>query len=102
MGRLILAKETIPTKHIVKRAGHRELFDARKLYASVYAACLSVRTPEGEAELVAAQVQQLVEEWLERKHEVTGHDIRIQATKHLKVYNPDAAYMYRAHRELHL
>ena len=97
-----MAKETKPTRHIVKRAGHRELFDGRKLYASIYAACLSVRSPEGEAELVAAEVQKRVEDWLERKHEVTGHDIRVQAAKHLRVYNPDAAYMYRMHRELHI
>ena len=97
-----MAKETVPTKHIVKRAGHREPFDGRKLYASIYAACLSVRSPEGEAELVAEKVQGLVEDWLEKKHEVTGHDIRVQAAKHLNAYNPDAAYMYRKHREMHL
>ena len=27
------------TKHIVKRAGHSESYDTKKLYASVYAAC---------------------------------------------------------------
>ncbi|MDX1766152.1 MAG: hypothetical protein R3313_04340 [Candidatus Saccharimonadales bacterium] len=97
-----MAKSINPTKHVVKRAGHRELYDGRKLYASIFAACLSVRTPVGEAELVAAQVQQLVEDWLERKHEVTGHDIRLHAAKHLKAFNPDAAYMYRSHRDLHL
>ena len=89
------------TKHIVKRAGHNEEYDGRKLYASVYASCLSVKTPEGEAELVAEKVEEMVEKWLDSKHEVTGHDIRRQAAKHLKAYNPDAAYMYENHRELH-
>lgn len=88
-------------KHIVKRAGHTEEYDGRKLYASIYSACLSVKSPEGEAELVAAKVQEEVEKWLEKKHEVTGHDIRRHASQHLSAYNPDAGYMYRTHRELH-
>ncbi len=89
------------TKHIVKRKGHSEPFDTRKLYASIYAACLSVRTPEGEAELVADSIVKYVNEWLKPKHEVTAHDIRTQATKQLEAYNPDASYLYGAHREMH-
>ncbi len=88
-------------KHIVKRKGHSELYDIRKLYASIYAVCLSVRAPVGEAELVAEQVTEHVGKWLELKHEVTAHDIRTQATKHLAAYNPDASYLYGLHRGLH-
>jgi transcriptional regulator NrdR family protein len=87
-------------KHVVKRKGHSEPYDVRKLYASIYNVCLSVRTPEGEAELVADRVVKHVSEWLEKKHEVTAHDIRVQATKHLAAYNTDAAYLYKVHRDL--
>lgn len=88
-------------KHIIKRKGHTEPYDQRKLYASIYAACLSVRATEGEAELVADRVCKDVEVWLEKKHEVTAHDIRRIASQHFEVYNPDAAYMYKYHREFH-
>lgn len=88
-------------KHVVKRGGHSEPYDIKKLYASIYSVCLSVRTPEGEAELVAERVVKHVGQWIEKKHEVTAHDIRVQATKHLKAYNPDASYLYGVHRELH-
>jgi transcriptional regulator NrdR family protein len=88
-------------KHIVKRKGHSEPYDIKKLYASIYSACLAVRTPEGEAELVAERVVGHMNEWLEPKHEVTAHDIRTQAAKHLKAYNPDASYLYEVHRSLH-
>ncbi|MGH7196817.1 MAG: hypothetical protein ACREGJ_03585 [Candidatus Saccharimonadales bacterium] len=85
--------------HIVKRKpGHSEPYDERKLYASVYASCLSVRTPAGEAELTAAKVCQDIQPWLKTKHEVTSTDIRTHASKHLQVYNPDAAYIYLHHR----
>lgn len=89
------------SKHIVKRHGHTEKYDERKVYASVYASCLSVRSTEGEAELVAEKVTRRINDWLQAKHEVTAHDIRRQAATHLEVYNHDAAYMYKNHRELH-
>lgn len=84
---------------IVKRMpGHNEPYDERKVYASVYAACLSVRTPTGEAELTAACVCRDLLPWLKNKVEITSRDIRHQACAHLKVYNPNAAYMYLRHR----
>lgn len=85
-------------KHIVKRAGHTEQYDDKKLYASIYAAALSVREPGGSAELIAERVIKDVGDWIEQKHEVTSNDIRHQAAKHLNVYSPDAAYMYLHHR----
>jgi transcriptional regulator NrdR family protein len=85
-------------KHIVKRAGHTELYDNRKLYASIYAAALAVREPAGSAELIAKEVVDRVEEWLGSKHEVTSNDIRVQAAKHLKAINEHAAFQYKHHR----
>lgn len=85
-------------KHIVKRAGHNENYDDRKLYASVFSACQSVREPMGSAELIADRVSKDMAVWIEKKHEVTSNDIRLKAAKHLSVYHPDAAYMYLHHR----
>lgn len=85
-------------KHIVKRAGHSEKYDNRKLYASIYAAALAVREPAGSAELIAREVVEQVEDWLADKREVTSNDIRQQASRHLAVINPDAAIQYKHHR----
>ncbi len=85
-------------KHIVKRAGHTEAYDERKLYASVYASALSVREPVGSAELIAGEVVKLVEEWVGARSEVTSNDIRHQAAHHLKAINPDVAFQYLHHR----
>lgn len=85
--------------HIVKRTpDYTEPYDERKLYASVYAACLCIRTPAGEAELTAARICQEIAPWLADKTEVTSTDIRRKTGHLLKVYNPDAAYMYERHR----
>lgn len=85
-------------KHIVKRAGHLETYDERKLYASVYSACLAVREHPGSAELIAEEVVSEFGKWLEQKHEVTSNDIRRKAAEHLKAINPDAAHIYVHHR----
>jgi hypothetical protein len=85
-------------KHIVKRAGHNESYDPRKLYASIYAACLSLREPAGSAEIIANEVTSQVESWLQSKHLVTANDIRRQAANQLQAINPDIAYQYLHHR----
>lgn len=85
-------------KHIVKRGGHVESYDERKLYASIYAASIAVREPAGSAELIANEVVKTVNNWLGTKHEVTSNDIRRIAGNHLRVINPDAGYQYVHHR----
>lgn len=83
---------------IVKRHGRIEEYDIRKLYASVYAACLAVREPVGAAELISEKVCDDVAEWLKAKHTVTSADIRRVAGQHLHAYNANAGYIYRTHR----
>lgn len=85
---------------IVKRDGKRpsESFSRTKLHASIRAACLSVRSPEGEAETTASNVCDAVIIWLETKPEVTSNDLRRKATETLESFHPEAAYLYKHHR----
>lgn len=85
---------------IVKRGGRRpsEQFQRDKLHASILAACLSVRSPEGVAEMTARNVCDAVIVWLETKPEVTSADLRRIASKTLDVHHPEAAYLYKHHR----
>lgn len=85
-------------QHIVKRSGHSETFDNRKLYASVYSACLSVHEHSGSAELIAKEICDDVEAWLADKAEVTSNDIRKRAGRILHDIQPDAAAVYTHHR----
>lgn len=84
---------------IIKRSGSRpsESFQPGKLKKSLVAACLSVKTPQGQAETIAKTVVDSVESWLRSKPEVTSSDLRRIAAKHLKVHHPDAAYMYETY-----
>ncbi len=85
---------------IIKRDGKRpsEHFDRNKLHASIRAACLSVRSPEGEAEMTASRVCDALMAWLETKPEVTSNDLRRKATATLQKHHPEAAYLYQHHR----
>lgn len=85
---------------IIKRDGQRpsEDFSREKLRVSILAACLSVRTPVGQAEAIAHSVSDSVISWLQNKPEVTSHDLRRIAAKHLHAQHPDAAYIYQQHR----
>ena len=89
-----------PVIDIIKQDGRRpsESFSKEKLHTSIVAACLSVRTPVGQAEAIAHAVSASVVAWLENKPEVTSHDIRRMASKHLHTHHPDAAYIYEQHR----
>jgi transcriptional regulator NrdR family protein len=88
------------TTVIIKRKGQRptETFNRDKLHQSIVAASLSARAPEGQADNIAYAVTNYVLEWLESRPEVTSHDIRLVATRHLRAHHPDAAYLYEQHR----
>lgn len=71
-----------------------ENFDRKKLHASIVAVCLCVYTPEAQAESTAHSVCDAVIDWLQQHPEVTTQDIHTITTKHLRVYHPEAAYLY--------
>jgi transcriptional regulator NrdR family protein len=85
---------------VVKSEGQRptESYQRDKLHASVLAACLSVRSPEGEAETVTGKVCDAVEKWLANKPEVTSGDLRRKASETLEIHHPEAAFLYKHHR----
>ncbi len=90
------------TIDIVKRREQRpsEGFKREKLHASVSAACLCVRTPEGQADLTASTVCEAVIAWLKTKPEVTSDDLRRKAAGAIMVLHPEAAYLYQHHRRV--
>lgn len=87
-------------KHIVKRNNTVEQYDERKVYASIYAACLSVHEPTQTAKLIATKVTDNVTGWISKRSEVTSNDIRKTAADYLKNINPHASYLYANHRIL--
>ena len=87
---------------VVKRGGKRasEQFSRDKLHASIYATCLSVRSFDGHASDTADHVCNIVLSWTDNKPEITSADIRQQAAKALEKVHPDAAYLYKHHKQI--
>ncbi len=75
-------------------------FEPLKLHQSVLAACYAVRSLEGEAHLTAQHVCERVIRWINTKTEVTSNDIRRVTSAFLRVYHPEAAYVYENYKEI--
>ena len=86
--------------HIVKRKGHTEEYDERKVYASSHAAVLNVHETQKVAEDIAEKVSKDVSNWIKDKKEVNSSQIFDEVTKSLAKYNKDASFMYNTHRDV--
>lgn len=85
----------------VKRAGHLEAFDDRKLYGSAYAACLNAHLPEQQCELVAGKVLKEVKSHLKKHGEkISSSHLSILVHDALEKHDEDAAFLYRTHLDL--
>jgi len=84
----------------VKRRGHTEEFDERKVYASCYAACLSSHVPHVEAEKISEKVSRDIKTWARKKKLVNSTEIFNKVIAMMKKHNRDAAFMYETHRDI--
>ena len=85
---------------IVKRKGHTELYDERKVYGSCFFACRNAHLSEKEAEEICSKVCAEAAKWLKAKKIVASSQIFRFLTKELKKYNEDAAFLYETHRDI--
>jgi transcriptional regulator NrdR family protein len=84
----------------VKRRGHTEAYDARKVYGSILYACFSAHVKEKQAEKIAMSISDDITKLVEKSHTITAHEIFYEVTKRLKKHHPEAALMYETHRDL--
>ena len=86
---------------IIKRGKRpNEEFSPDKLHQSIVAACLSVRTPAGQADEIAKSVTLDVMHWCETRPEITSSDIRRHASKLFRSLHTDAAYVYEQQKTI--
>ncbi len=88
------------SRHVVKRRGHVEPFDERKIYASVYEACHATQLSTKQAEKMAASVTLTIQKWAEKKDHLNAHEIHQVVVKALKKHHADTAYMYEHHKNM--
>ena len=85
---------------IVKRRGHSEKYDDKKVYASCYYACMSAHVPEEQAEKIAKDCMKKINSWMRNKKQTTAHQIYKVTTTTLKKHDKNAAFMYETHMDL--
>lgn len=87
--------------HVVKRrGGHTEPYDNHKVYASCYAACVSVHLPKEKAEEISAMVTDDLDKWIDAKDQVASEEVFKRVTKALALYNKEAAVFYETYRDV--
>ncbi len=89
---------------VVKRKGRREEYDERKIYGSVYAACISVNANEKKCEIMAAAIAKKITAWIKQGAKkgicVDTRQISARVAAELKKHDKDAAFMYETHRDI--
>ena len=94
------ASKKRPKHHIVKRQGHKEPYDERKVYGSCYAACVGTHLTKAEAEKICTIVTREVTKWVKKQKEITSDDIFKKTAETIKLMNEDVAFMYATHRDI--
>lgn len=82
---------------IVKRAGHKERFDERKLYASIYAACMSMQHSEKSSEKIASEITRKVKKLIFKKENINSNHIRKIVISSLKQISKEISFAYEHH-----
>ncbi len=82
---------------VVKRRGHEEPFDEKKVYGSVYAACASADRDEKTCEQVAEEVTERVAEEVAESDRISAEDIRETVTAELAGRDDELKFYYEKH-----
>ena len=85
---------------IVKRKGHSEIYDERKVYGSCFFACRNAHLSEKEAEKICSKVSESVTKWIAKKKTASSGEISRFLAEELKKFNVDAAFLYETHRDI--
>jgi len=86
--------------HIVKRKGHKEKFDEKKVYGSVYWACKTAHMGNDECESVAGKVLTSLKKEIKDKSEIDSNKIFEFVGNELEKHHKDSAFMYKTHRDI--
>ncbi len=85
---------------IVKRKGHKEVYDEKKVYGSCYFACRNAHLNEKESESISENVSKSITKWISKQKIVSSDDIFRALIEELKKYNEDASFLYETHRDI--
>lgn len=82
---------------IVKRKGHKEYFEEKKAYASIYAACISASYSEINCEKIAEEITKKIKRKLVDRDMINSEEIRKIVMNELKPIDSELAFYYDQH-----
>ena len=82
---------------IVKRRGHKEKFDEKKVYGSVYAACASAHYSETDCENTSEELTKKVKNFIKNKRSIQSTEIGKKIESELKKKDKELAFFYEHH-----
>ncbi|MBS3114203.1 hypothetical protein J4448_03805 [Candidatus Woesearchaeota archaeon] len=82
---------------VVKRRGHKEMFNEKKIYGSVYAACASAHYDEMRCEKIAEEITETIKRFVKNKKEIQSIEIRKKIENELKKKDEELAFFYEQH-----
>ncbi|MEW6035093.1 MAG: ATP cone domain-containing protein [Candidatus Micrarchaeota archaeon] len=85
---------------VVKRRGKKEAFDDKKVYGSVYSACMDCSLGEKDCERIAGRMLDEVRKFLKGRHEVNSTEIFGFIMQKLAKEHEAVAFMYETHRDI--
>ncbi len=85
---------------VVKRRGKKEAFDDKKVYGSVYSACMDCSLGEKDCERIAAKMLAEVVKFLKGRKEVNSTEIFGFIMQKLAKEHEAVAFMYETHRDI--
>ncbi len=93
----MVKRESSCKQCVVKRKGHTEEFDEKKVYGSVYAACASADYEEIKCEKIAGEITKKIKKSVGNKKEITSGEIRKKIENELKKKSKELAFFYEQH-----
>ena len=85
---------------IVKRKGHVEKYDEKKVYASCYFACKTVEMDNKKCESICDKIVEATTAWARKQDPLTSDMIFSFIGKELTKHDKDAAFMFSTHRDV--
>ncbi len=85
---------------VVKVNRKKEVFNKKKLYASIHRSCLSVELSKKVCEKLARQIYKDVLRMLRKESCLLSEEISEAVTKAMQKRKKELAFMYRTHRDL--
>ncbi len=85
--------------HVIKKKGHMEVFQDKKVFTVVYEACLNAHLSKEKANEIAKKVTNELNKRIKGR-EVKSDFLFKNIIDILKKYDKDAAFLYETHRDV--